>query len=292
MDRISPEAPVPVLEKEKEERFIGGAGLVGSTLSAIGLDTAFFSVVGNDEESKIAYQMAKASGMRSNVVQEEGRKTTVKTRYVATSPYFQMIVRVDNESRHNLSRKTENKIISAFRQEVEGSDIVVVSDYNKGFMTHSMVRSIVRISKEAGVPVAVDTKQDYRIYKGADYLFPNYKEICLMYSLKASNQDSLIRKLGKRLSEEMDGKVIVKRSEKGCTFFDRNEVTSYLPSTTEVVNVSGAGDIFVAIASGMVSKGYSMEKALRLANIGSGIAISKKHPSLTREDFKAVMRKF
>ena len=286
VDRISPEAPVPVLEKGSEDIFIGGAGLVGSAMRALGSEVILFSVVGNDKESQIAKRMLSAAGIKSEVQKEEGRSTTIKTRYIATHPYFQTIVRVDTESRHKVNRDTESKIIEAFKRHSKSSDMVVISDYDKGFMTRNIIKSVIEDSKAADVPLIVDTKQSYDLYIGSDYMAPNSKELCLMFSTKNTNEDSTINELGKRLLAHTGSKIIVKRSEKGCTVFDGNKVQNFHTVAREIVNVTGAGDVFVATVSVALASGKGISEAVRLANKASAIAISKRHPCLSRGEIK------
>ncbi len=286
VDRISPEAPVPVLEKKSEDTFIGGAGLVGSTMRALGSDVVFFSIIGNDKENEIAKNMLRREGIKSEVQKEDGRYTTIKTRYIATHPYFQTIVRVDNESRHMVNKETESRIIGAFKTHSKSSDIIVISDYDKGFMTKNIIKSVIETSRLANIPVVVDTKQHYSLYLGSDYMIPNSKELCLLFSTKNTNKDSVIRKLGKRLANETGSKIIVKRSEKGCTIFDGAKVKDFHSVAKEIVNVSGAGDIFVATFSVALASKKSITEAIILANKASAIAIAKMHPSLSKGEIR------
>ena len=282
VDRLSPEAPVPILESNDEKYSLGGAGNVVSTLKNLGADVSFVSVIGDDKNNKTVSELAKAVNVSPEFIfVEKGRKTTMKKRFVATSPYFQMLLRVDNETHTPIQKETEDKIVSCLKSLISKSDLVVISDYNKGLMTSSLISQIIDISKKLDKKIIVDTKKNLYDYKGVYIAVPNYKELCLTFGMKPTNDDSLIEQNTLKLSKTLRCNVIVKRSEKGATIIDEKGLRTQKSLAEKIVNVSGAGDIFVAIVALSIASSFSLDRAVEVANIGCAKAIAKRSPSIT-----------
>lgn len=286
VDRLSPEAPVPVLDETEEKFFLGGAALVASNLSSLGAKVDFLSLCANDSHFEIAKKLLENSSLSlDSILLDNSRKTTCKKRFVATSPYFQQLLRVDHETKDPISSKTLIQAKEKLDQVLPEVDLVVVSDYNKGFLTTALISHLMKKSKELKKPVIVDGKKNLSEYSGATILVPNAKELCLSMGIKSSNEDSVLENLSKALSKSLNCTLIIKRSAKGASIQDSSSFRTYPTFAKEVVNVSGAGDVFVAILSISFANGKSLDEAVKLANFGCSKAIAKRHPSVSLGDF-------
>lgn len=286
VDRLSPEAPVPVLDEVEEKFFLGGAALVASNLSSLGAKVNFLSLCANDSHFEIAKKLLTGSSLSSDsIILDNSRKTACKKRFVATSPYFQQLLRVDNETKDPISSKTLTAAKEKIDQILPKVDLVVVSDYNKGFLTNPLISHLMKKSKELKKVVIVDGKQNLSEYAGASILVPNAKELCLSMGIKSSNDDSVLNDLSKTLSKSLNCTIIIKRSAKGASIQDSSSFRTYPTSAKEIVNVSGAGDVFVAILSLCIANGKSLDESVKIANFGCSKAIAKRHPSVSLGDF-------
>ena len=287
VDRLSPEAPVPILEANDEKFSLGGAGNVVTTLKNLGAQVDFVSVIGDDKNNKIALDLAKSLEISAEfLLIEKTRKTTVKKRFVATSPYFQMLLRVDSETHSQILKETEEKIASKMENLIPKCDIIVISDYNKGLMNSSLISLIINLAKKSNKKIIVDTKKSLYDYKGVYLAVPNYKELCIAFGMKPTNDDSLIEQNTLKLSKMLHSNVIVKRSEKGATIIDEKGLRTQKSKAEKIINVSGAGDIFVAITALCIVSSFSLDKAVELANIGCAKAIAKRTPTISLDELR------
>jgi D-beta-D-heptose 7-phosphate kinase/D-beta-D-heptose 1-phosphate adenosyltransferase len=284
VDRICPEAPVPVLEKENENTFVGAAGLVASNLRALGTDVALFSVIGDDAGAGRMRELLAAQDIPDTLSVEKGRKTTLKERFIATSPHFQMLLRTDSESRADIKPSTEADLLG--RLGAERAEFLILADYNKGVLTPKAVREAIALAGKKGMKVIVDTKKDLNLYKGAYAVVPNVHELCLAFAQKTDNDDPVVRNLSEKLGKSLGCVVVVKRGAKGASILADGKFRTYpaLAKAGEIVNVSGAGDIFVAILTIALASGKTLDDAVKLANVGCAKAIAKQHPSISREE--------
>jgi len=287
VERISPEAPVPVLHKNDESSFLGGAGLVVSNLKSLGADVDFIAVVGKDKEYLDMKRLLSEKKIpEDGLICEEGRHTTIKTRFVAASPHFQMLLRLDNETKDDIRPETERKIIDQVKRGMSRAAFVIVSDYNKGVLTTKVIDAILMEAKKSRKKVIVDTKKSLHGYKGSYLVAPNTTELCLAFGLKNTNEDDVVLPNAIRLSKELGCVVVVKRSGKGATIADSHGIRTYPSLAGNVINVSGAGDIFVSILTMALASDQPLNEAVKMANLGCGKAIAKKHPSITPEDLR------
>jgi D-beta-D-heptose 7-phosphate kinase/D-beta-D-heptose 1-phosphate adenosyltransferase len=192
---------------------------------------------------------------------------------------------VDNESRKNIGPETELEVISKMEAEMAKADIIVVSDYNKGLLTKQVISRLLERAKKSGKKIIVDTKRSMMDYKGVDYIVPNFKELCIAFATKPTNEDGFILPHTEELSKKLGCTVIVKRSGKGATIADKAGTRTYPTAATDIINVSGAGDIFVAILSLALASGKTIDEAVKLANAGCAKAITRRHPSVSPGDF-------
>ncbi len=287
VDRICPEAPVPVLNCKSEEMFLGGAGIVLTNLLHLGALPTIISVAGEDEDAKKLHKLFSDIGASfDQVLLEKGRKTTVKTRCVATSPFWQMLMRFDREVLDGVSKHAEHLITKKIAELVPLHDIIVISDYRKGLLTKHVRESVIAAAKEHKKQVLVDCKGSILDYKGADILAPNRIELCNAFNTQPTNEDGIVLQLAQKLAQLMHSRVVVKRSEKGILWVEDRKYGSSPSTAQKIVNVSGAGDVFTASLALALASGYSLEDSAHIANFAAGTAIGRTRPHITLEDFK------
>ena len=261
VERISPEAPVPVLEVESEEFRLGGAANVAKNLSSLGVETYLCGVIGKDEEGKVIRELCKESGINFFLVEDE-RPTTKKTRIVSMN---QQLLRVDRESRERIKGKTLEAVLDCIRElEV---DAVIVSDYAKGVITDEVIKEILK--KDVFTSVDPRPKNKY-MYKGVDLVTPNEKELIAMTG------EGKIEEVGKKLKEELHLKtLIVTRGEKGMSLFLGDEVKHFPARARKVYDVTGAGDTVIASVTAFKTAGATWEECCELGNICAGIVVGE-----------------
>jgi len=275
VERVSPEAPIPVLWIEREMKTLGGAGNVLRNLQALGAASSFISVVGNDEAGREVGRLVEAQdGTEAHVLVQPQRTTTVKTRYVAAN---QQLLRADRESSTPLDPYIREDLLRLARELVTDHSVVIISDYAKGVLTEGVALEIIRAAREAGAQVIVDPKGgDHIRYRGADLLKPNRRELAHATGMPVATDDEIVgasRALIERCgfnavlaSLGAEGMVLV--GADGTVHLQRAEVR-------EVYDVSGAGDTVVATVGTALAAGMTLTDAARLANAAAGVAVGK-----------------
>ena len=275
VERVSPEAPIPVLWIEREMKTLGGAGNVLRNLQALGAASSFISVVGNDEAGREVGRLVEAQdGTEAHVLVQPQRTTTVKTRYVAAN---QQLLRADRESSTPLDPYIREDLLRLARELVTDHSVVIISDYAKGVLTEGVALEIIRAAREAGARVIVDPKGgDHIRYRGADLLKPNRRELAHATGMPVATDDEIVgasRALIERCgfnavlaSLGAEGMVLVGAG--GTVHLQRAEVR-------EVYDVSGAGDTVVATVGTALAAGMTLTDAARLANAAAGVAVGK-----------------
>jgi len=274
-ERISPEAPVQVLDVTREEIRIGGAGNVANNLVALGCRVSVASVVGGDENGTILLHAFSGKGVDvSGVFEDPLRTTSRKTRVVAAN---QQIVRIDRESRDPIGTDYEQKLVGYLREQGERFNVILVSDYLKGVLTPSLLAAVIAFARERKIPVVVDPKgSDYAKYRGATLLTPNRKEAETASGTVIRDEEGLCR-AGARLLEAADlTALVITRSEEGMSLFLRDGGVVHIPTfAREVFDVTGAGDTVLAVLGLALAGGVGFADAARLANFAAGIAVGK-----------------
>ncbi len=275
VERVSPEAPIPVLWIEREMKTLGGAGNVLRNLRALGAAASFISVVGNDEAGREIGRLVEAQdGAEAHVLVQPQRTTTVKTRYIAGN---QQLLRADRESAIPLDPYIREDMLRLARELVADHSVVVISDYAKGVLTEGVALEIIRAAREAGARVIVDPKGgDHIRYRGADLVKPNRRELAHATGMPVATDDEIIaasRSLIERCgfnavlaSLGAEGSVLI--SADGAAHIQRAEVR-------EVFDVSGAGDTVVAAVAAALAVGVGFTDAARLGNVAAGIVVGK-----------------
>jgi len=274
-ERISPEAPVQVVDVLREELRLGGAGNVVNNLAALGAQVSACSVVGDDPDGwSLLKEFSRRNVATDAIFPDPSRRTSRKTRVVAAN---QQIVRIDRESRETLTQDFEKKVCDWITVHLCEYQVVVLSDYNKGVLTPAVIAATVAAAEKAGIPVLVDPKgTDYRRYSGATLLTPNRKEAEAASGIAIHDDASLIRAAAVIMDAVGLQHLLITRSEKGMSLFSKDGSVVHIPTVArEVFDVSGAGDTVLATLAVGIASGCGMVDAARLANVAAGIAVGK-----------------
>ena len=272
-NRLSPEAPVPIVNVKKETKIVGGGANVACNL--ISLDTKVYlaGIVGNDNfGDEIISILAQNKIDTSLILKDETRQTTIKTRVVAGN---HQIVRIDNEDTHEINSIIEEKFIANLLPIIELVDIVVLSDYNKGLLTATLCAKVIGICRDLNKKVIIDPKGfDYAKYSGAFIIKPNRKE--LAEAAKTENihtEVDLIAAANKLLAQTNASYLIVTLSENGIAIVARDYHKIIPVVATEVFDVTGAGDTVIATLAYCIAMGLSVEEASTVSNYAAAIVI-------------------
>ena len=277
VERISPEAPVPVLRIEREQAMLGGVGNVVRNLRAQAASVCLVSLVGRDEAAREVKGLLRDDvEIESHLLEEDGRPTTIKTRYIAGG---QQMLRADRELVHAVTAALEEEVVARAVADLGLAQALVLSDYGKGVLTERVVRRLIAAARPRSVPVIVDPKgTEYGRYGGATVVTPNRRELAEATGLPTASDAEVVaaaRTLIERTGVEA---VLVTRSQDGMTLLraDVPGVPLHLPATArEVYDVSGAGDTVVATVAAALAAGIDLESACRLANAAAGIVVGK-----------------
>ena len=290
IDRISPEAPIPILKaNDKNYNILGGCGNVARNICSANNKCHLISIVGKDDDGlRLKEIIRRIKNLTSNLIVDPVRCTTKKTRYVCEN---QQILRVDKEMENPISTAIELKIIKLLKKRINDCNVIVLSDYNKGVLTNNLIKKIINIAKDYKKILIVDPKKkDFSVYAGATFITPNLKELkaatnTLGISTK-SNENGLVLKLSKKIINKFDFKaVITTRSSNGISVVTDVGSFFHLPSEAkEVFDVSGAGDTVLAYLSSSISKGESLESSIKISNVAAGLAVAKFGTSVVSID--------
>ena len=279
VERISPEAPIPILKSYDERFILGGAGNVARNICAGGGYCHLLSLVGKDMYSSILKDLIKKEKrLSSDLIIDKTKITTKKKRYISGQ---QQILRVDEEDILDINEEIERKIFEKFKVLIINHDLLVLSDYNKGLLKESLIQKMIVYAKRKEKKIIIDPKKNtFDIYRGATILTPNYNELMSVSRLKKINNesdDSVIRKITSNLIKDYEFEsIITTRSSKGMSISSKNAEMINLPSNAlEVFDVSGAGDTVVAYLSLVLATGRNLVEAANIANKAAGIAVGK-----------------
>lgn len=268
VDRISPEAPVPIVRVQREEYRLGGAGNVALNIAALGAQVTLLGVVGIDEASRKMAAMLDDHGIRSELQLDPEFRTIVKLR---VSGRQQQLIRIDFEQRPGA--ETLAMMRESFKRLVAAHDVVVMSDYGKG--TLSGLEAMIAHARSMRRPVLVDPKgRDYSIYRGATLITPNRSELMLIAGKWNDDAELATKATRLRLDLELDA-VLVTRSEEGMSLFDGAGELRVTADAREVFDVTGAGDTVIATVAALLGAGRSIRDAIPLANRAGGIVVGR-----------------
>jgi rfaE bifunctional protein kinase chain/domain len=276
VSRISPEAPVPVVKVQRMEERLGGAANVARNAASLGAVSALLSVVGDDEAGRTLGRLLEEGQIDANLHVDREIDTTVKLRVIGRQ---QQLLRIDFET--TPSHEILQAKLADFETRVVQSDVVVLSDYGKGGLTH--IAEMIRIARAHDKPVLVDPKGDeWGKYAGATVITPNRSELKEVVG-RWSSDDELAAKARKLRGDLGLEALLVTRSEEGMTLF-ADEIHHQPALAREVFDVSGAGDTVIATLAVMIAAGADWAEAIRVANIAAGIVVGKLGTAVVSRD--------
>jgi D-beta-D-heptose 7-phosphate kinase/D-beta-D-heptose 1-phosphate adenosyltransferase len=275
-ERISPEAPIPVVNVERFLDMPGGAANVARNIAAMGAQVILLGVVGEDVWAEdLRTQLASSPTIEAHLIADASRPTTVKTRYVADG---QQVMRADRESRAPLLAGIERSLLNEFAAALRGAAVIVLSDYAKGVLSDSATRAAIDIARGAGKTIIVDPKgKDFDKYRGATMLTPNRLELQQACGQECATDGQVVDGARRILDREICDVMIVTRGKDGMSVIQAGGAAVHLPTAArQVFDVSGAGDTAVAAISLGVAAGAEVGEAAALANIAAGIVVGKR----------------
>ena len=281
-DRISPEAPVQVVNVKKESSVLGGAGNVINNLVTLGSVVDVISVIGNDSvANELKSLLEKIDVPTSNLVVENNRKTSKKSRLIASQ---QQVLRYDMESIDDINENSHKQIIQTLEKNIDKYSSIILSDYGKGVLTTNLTKEIIKIANKNNIKVLVDPKgKDYSKYKGSYTLTPNKKEAMEATNIDIKDESSLIEAL-KSLKTQCSLEVsLITLSEQGIAIFD-DELTIKPTVAREVYDVTGAGDTVIASIAFALGNDLDIKDAIYFANLAAGVVVGKIGSATTTLD--------
>ena len=283
VDRISPEAPVPVVTVHERRHAVGGAANVAANVAAIGAHVSLVAAIGDDQRGEqLRAEMVIAGISDGSTVTLAGRPTTSKTRVVARG---QQLVRIDEEEDAGLEGEAQDAIIAAATRALADADAVLIEDYNKGVLTPTVIEVVLEVAKARGIPSVVDPKfRNFFAYRGATIFKPNRRELegALGAAMDLEHADALPQAM-----ERLDVQnLLLTLGAHGMVLVSRDGALSRIPTVArEVYDVSGAGDTVTAWAGTALASGASVREAAELANYAAGIEVGKSGVAVvTREE--------
>ncbi len=275
VERISPEAPIPVVNVKRFVDMAGGAGNVARNIASLGARASLIGVVGDDPSAlDLRTQLAAAPTIDVQLVMDASRPTSEKTRYVADG---QQVMRADRESREPLTADVELRLLAAFSASLPGAQIVVLSDYAKGVLSDPVTTTAITSASRAGVRVIVDPKsKNFARYRGATVLTPNRLELQQALGRDCNSEEEIVQGARHFLQQHICEFMVVTRGKDGMSVIGATEAVHLHTAARQVFDVSGAGDTVVASLALGVAAGGSVAQAAALANVAAGIVVGKR----------------
>ena len=274
ISRISPEAPVPVIDTIKTDYKLGGAANVANNIKALEAEPILIGVIGYDYDARHYLEVMRKQGLSTiGIFKDKTRPTTSKTRVISHS---QHVLRVDSEKKHDLSKRISKRMLDFFRNNLKTFEAVILQDYNKGVLTKQIIESVISICNKAGKPVYVDPKfSNFFEFRNVTIFKPNRKEVDDVLGVKLDGDESVIN-AGTALIDKLNCEYLVlTRGEKGMMLFDKEKgktVVLNIPTKArKVADVSGAGDTVISTLAVSLAGGADIKEAVLLANHAAGI---------------------
>ncbi|MBF0449716.1 MAG: D-glycero-beta-D-manno-heptose-7-phosphate kinase [Candidatus Magnetomorum sp.] len=284
IDRISPEAPVPVVEVKRDNATLGGAGNVVNNLATLKASVSIVGTVGQGNNGKRLIDMFQAIGVNTDgLVEDITRSTTIKTRIMASE---QHVLRIDRETSFPISKQIEDTITRNIRTSIQDVDLVIVSDYGKGLLTPVLLQSIMQLAATHNKQVMVDPKGfNYEKYQGASLITPNRKEASLAANMDISDMSSLIS-AGQHIMQKVGlQRLLITCGKDGMVLFEPDELPYHIETCAkQVFDVSGAGDTVVSVMGLALAAGAAYREAASLANFAAGIVVGKVGTATISQD--------
>ncbi len=267
VERISPEAPVPVFEVERETVNLGGACNVANNISALDAKAYIIGVTGNDNNAQILKKLLTERGIEPVLVEDDNRPTTVKTRVIAVS---QQLIRIDRENKDKLSPEIERRILEKIDSVIDDIDAVIVSDYGKGVITKNVMEKLL----SSGKMVFVDPKpSNCHLYKHITIMTPNRKEA---YQCAKADEDVSVEDVGRKIMEYLEiDRLLITLGAEGMALFEGNEITKIKARAKKVFDVTGAGDTVIAVLTLSKVAGATWKESACIANFAAGYVVGE-----------------
>jgi len=284
VSRISPEAPVPVVEVTSETLLFGGCANVLNNIFSIGGKVAVTGIIGSDDMGRWVIRQFRKMGIDTKgIIIEQNRPTIVKTRVVA---HHQQVVRFDRENKNPVDSDNIQIILEYIKAMRDELGAIIVSDYNKGIITKKLIDGVRDVIAGRNIVLCVDPKQnDFSFYRGCDIITPNHHEAGRALGVDLLNEEDILRG-GRDLLEKYDFKaVLITRGEEGMTLFERNKDITSIPTVAkEIFDVTGAGDTVIGVLALCVAAGASFREAAAMANHAAGIVVGKVGTAAVSQD--------
>jgi D-beta-D-heptose 7-phosphate kinase/D-beta-D-heptose 1-phosphate adenosyltransferase len=287
VSRISPEAPVPVVDVEQETKMLGGAANVIRNMATLGAKPILCGVVGDDTTGKEILSVLARMGLKTEgVVSEPGRPTSIKTRIVA---HNQQVVRFDRESRADVRPESIQKLLDYIGDHLDAIDAIVISDYGKGLISGRLMMGMRELSESRSggkLIIAVDPKTgNFEYYKGVDVITPNHHEAGVFCGFEILDRDTL-KQAGKKMVDDLECRsVLITQGKHGMTLFERNGEITHIPTVAKkVFDVTGAGDTVIGTISLGLAAGLDLRSAAILSNFAAGIVVGELGTSAVRAE--------
>jgi len=284
VSRISPEAPVPVVEATSEVFRPGGAANTASNIRTLGGDVIIVGLVGDDSNGQKLIDLLKRSGVHTEgLIVDRTRPTTLKTRIIGD---HQHLVRIDSEVRRNIDKKQTRQILDFVNEKIKNVDAVLISDYEKGVNTRVLLEKMISLIRVYETPIIVDPKvRHFPYYRGVTLITPNVKEASSATQIDLIDEAS-IRNMGRELLRQLEcDAVLITRGKNGMTLFERNGNITNMPTLArEVYDVTGAGDTVASALSLGLAAGADTVDAVAIANVAAGIVIEKLGGATVNQD--------
>ena len=273
--RISPEAPVPVVEISSSRILLGGAANVAANIKALGDEPILLGTVGEDDASIKLTQLLKQKGISSYFcLHDTSRQTTIKTRILA---HNQQVVRADRENRHELDEEIEKKVYKRFLSVSDEIGAVIISDYGKGVVTSSLLEKVIRICEEKNIFIGVDPNESrFANYRNVSLITPNHHEAGFGYGRRIITEQDL-SEVGNGLLVQLNAKsILITRGKDGMSLFQTGKEATHIPTfARQVFDVTGAGDTVIATFVSAVCAGADLVEAALVSNAGAGLTVAE-----------------
>jgi rfaE bifunctional protein kinase chain/domain len=284
VSRISPEAPVPVVDVQDQTKMLGGAANVLNNIISLGGRAILCGVIGNDPTGREILERLKTTGSATRgIVMEPKRPTSIKTRIIA---HNQQVVRFDRESRKGIEDESRDKLLRIVEEHRGEIDAVLVADYGKGVVSEALMKSLRGLLTDMSIPLAVDPKTgNFECYRGVDVITPNHYEAGAFSRIEIMDEDTLIR-AGRQMLDELDcGTVLVTQGKDGMTLFEKNGEISHIPTVAKkVFDVTGAGDTVISTFCLGLASGMDMKSAAVISNFAAGIVVGEVGTTTVKVD--------
>lgn len=290
VSRISPEAPVPVVEVREETRMLGGAANVINNIHSLGGKPTLCGVIGNDRRGRIIMEMLEERSLSTDgIIKENNRPTSMKTRVVA---HQQQVVRFDRETKQTIKPGTIDRLLEFAGRNHKNFDVIIIEDYGKGVISDGLMKGLRDIVIDSDIIIAVDPKiSHFDYYRGADIITPNHHEAGAFCRLEITDEEMLLQ-AGQRMMAELDCRsVLITQGKDGMTLFEKNGEIFHIPTLArKVFDVTGAGDTVISTLAMGLASGLDYRSAAIIANFAAGIVVGEVGTSTVRiEELKRII---